>query len=48
MFAFFANSVGVANVRRFAGRLAAAPCYVTCGESGAGFVELIDHVLARG
>lgn len=48
MFAFFGNSVGVANVARFAGRLAAAPCYVTCGESGAGFVELIDHVLARG
>ena len=48
MFAFFGNSVGVANVARFAGRLAAAPCYVTCAESGAGFVELIDHLLARG
>src|SRR5206468_10346095 len=38
MFAFFEKSVGVANVRRFEGHLAAAPKYVTRGASGAGFV----------
>ena len=45
MFGFFENSVGVANVRRFEGRLAAAPKYVTRGASGAGFVELAQHLL---
>lgn len=45
MFAFFENSVGVANVRRFAGRLAAPPEYVTAGAAGAGFVELVEHLL---
>ncbi|HEV8095128.1 MAG TPA: HAD-IIB family hydrolase [Burkholderiales bacterium] len=48
MFAFFGNSIGVANVTRFAGRLAAPPRYVTRGESGAGFVELIEHLLGAG
>jgi HAD superfamily hydrolase (TIGR01484 family) len=48
MFTFFANSVGVANVRRFAAKLAAAPRYVTRGESGAGFAELVEHLLERG
>jgi len=45
MSGFFENSVGVANVRRFEGRLAASPKYVTCGASGAGFVELAEHLL---
>jgi len=45
MFGFFENSVGVANVRRFAGRLAAAPKYLTRAASGAGFVELVEHLL---
>ncbi|HEX9672001.1 MAG TPA: HAD-IIB family hydrolase [Burkholderiales bacterium] len=45
MFGFFENSVGVANVRRFQGRLAAAPKYVTPQASGAGFAELIYHLL---
>ena len=45
MFGFFRNSVGVANVRRFEGRLAASPKYVTCAASGAGFVELANHLL---
>src|SRR5467141_569294 len=45
MFGFFENSVGVANVRRFEGRLAAAPKYVTRRASGAGFVELAEHLL---
>jgi HAD superfamily hydrolase (TIGR01484 family) len=42
MFAFFEKSVGVANVRRFAGL---APNYVTLAESGAGFAELAAHLL---
>jgi hypothetical protein len=45
MFAFFPKSVGVANVRRFAGRLAAEPKYVTNAEFGAGFAELAEHLL---
>ena len=48
MFAFFANSVGVANVRRFGQQLEAAPKYVTRAESGAGFTELVDHLLQGG
>jgi HAD superfamily hydrolase (TIGR01484 family) len=45
MFAFFHNSVGVANVRRFDGRLDAPPKYVTVAASGTGFVELAEHLL---
>jgi len=47
MFAFFPKSVGVANVRRFAGRLQAEPKYVTRAEFGAGFAELAAHLLQR-
>jgi HAD superfamily hydrolase (TIGR01484 family) len=46
MFAFFEKSVGVANVRRFAGRLAAEPKYVTRASAGAGFAELAARLLA--
>jgi HAD superfamily hydrolase (TIGR01484 family) len=46
MFGFFQKSVGVANVRRFAGRLAAGPKYVTAASAGAGFAELAAHLLA--
>ncbi len=46
MFSFFRNSVGVANVRRFAGHLASQPRYITREESGAGFAELVSHLLA--
>jgi HAD superfamily hydrolase (TIGR01484 family) len=45
MFGFFANSIGVANVRRFAGRMSAEPKFVTQAGSGAGFAELVAHVL---
>jgi HAD superfamily hydrolase (TIGR01484 family) len=45
MFAFFERSVGVANVRRFAGRLAAEPKFVTQASAGAGFAELAQHLL---
>jgi hypothetical protein len=47
MFGFFRNSVGVANVRRFEGLLAAAPKYVTRAASGAGFAELAEYLLRR-
>jgi HAD superfamily hydrolase (TIGR01484 family) len=47
MFAFFERSVGVANVRRYAQLLATAPKYVTRAASGAGFVELVGHLLGR-
>ena len=46
MFAFFAKSVGVANVRRFEAVLEARPRYVTRAEAGAGFAELAAHLLA--
>jgi hydroxymethylpyrimidine pyrophosphatase-like HAD family hydrolase len=45
MFAFFENSVGVANIARFAAALSAQPRYVTRDESGAGFVELIERLV---
>ena len=47
MFAFFDNSVGVANVTRFAGHLAAAPKYVTRESAGAGFAELVSFLLGE-
>jgi len=45
MFGFFTNSIGVANVRRFAGRMSAEPKFVTQASSGAGFAELAAHLL---
>jgi HAD superfamily hydrolase (TIGR01484 family) len=47
MFAFFENSVGVANVRKFERFLSEKPKYVTRAASGAGFVELADHLLSE-
>ena len=46
MFAFFPHSVGVANVRAFADRIATPPEYVTQREAGAGFAELAAFLLA--
>jgi len=40
MFGHFPNSVGMANVADFAGRLAHDPAWITQARSGAGFVEL--------
>jgi len=48
MFACFENSVGVANVARFADALAAAPKFVTPAAAGAGFAELAAHLLKAG
>jgi len=45
MFAFFANSIGVANVARFAGHLAAQPKFIAQAEAGAGFAEIAVRLL---
>ncbi|HUQ25051.1 MAG TPA: HAD-IIB family hydrolase [Burkholderiales bacterium] len=47
MFAFFDNSVAVANVSRFVGRLSHEPKFVTGASAGAGFAELVAHLLRR-
>ena len=46
IFAFFPNSVAVANVRPFISRLHSLPAYVTEAEAGAGFVEFAEALLA--
>ena len=46
MFAFFPNSVAVANVRPYLPRLRALPAYITDHEAGAGFVEFAEALLA--
>jgi len=46
MFGYFPHSVGVANIREFAGRLPHEPRYVTRARGGAGFHELVDFLLA--
>jgi len=46
MFAFFPHSIGVANIREFAGRLEHEPRYVTSAASGAGFCEAAERLLA--
>lgn len=45
MFGFFSNACGVANVRKYAGRMAADPAFVTKAAAGEGFVELADHLV---
>ncbi|MBM3556490.1 MAG: HAD-IIB family hydrolase [Alphaproteobacteria bacterium] len=45
LFGFFPLSVGVANVRAFAGRLTQPPSYVTEKEGGFGFAEAVDWIL---
>jgi HAD superfamily hydrolase (TIGR01484 family) len=45
MFAFFPYSIGVANVREAAERLAHEPAYISSGSRGAGFREAVDWVL---
>ena len=48
MFGFFENSVGVANVARFADGLVAAPKFVTRAAAGEGFAELAAYLLKGG
>ena len=45
MFEHFPHSVGVANLRRFEAQLRHPPRYITQGERGAGFAELVVHLL---
>lgn len=45
MFAGFPRSVGVANVRKYSGRMSAEPKYVTQASYGAGFAEVVAHLL---
>jgi HAD superfamily hydrolase (TIGR01484 family) len=45
MFGFFANAIGVANVRAFADRLDQPPRYVTRAAGGAGFAEVAAAIL---
>jgi HAD superfamily hydrolase (TIGR01484 family) len=45
MFDFFPNACGVANVRDFAGRLAAEPTWIASERGGAGFVEIAQRLL---
>jgi HAD superfamily hydrolase (TIGR01484 family) len=47
MFSFFDCSIGVANIKRFAGRFKPEPKYVTRGAAGAGFAELAAQLLAH-
>ncbi|WP_085907797.1 HAD-IIB family hydrolase [Kiloniella majae] len=46
MFARFPHSVGVANVKDFAGRMPHEPTWVTSERSGRGFVELAKMLLS--
>ena len=46
MFEYFGNAVGVANVRAYLNRIPTPPAWITRGEAGAGFVELVDALLA--
>ena len=45
MFAYFPNSVGVANVLQFEDRLTSKPAFVTNKEGGYGFAEMVGVLL---
>jgi HAD superfamily hydrolase (TIGR01484 family) len=47
MFRRFPHAVGVANVRQWTHRMAALPAYVTSGQGGEGFAELVALLLER-
>jgi hypothetical protein len=46
MFAFFPHSVGVANVRAFAGRMSTLPAWITQKPGGNGFAEMVAALLS--
>jgi HAD superfamily hydrolase (TIGR01484 family) len=46
MFERFTHSVGVANIRRFESQLRHLPTYITPGERGAGFAQVVDALLS--
>ena len=45
MFAHFAHSIGVANIRRFEAQLSHPPRYITPAKRGAGFAQVVQHLL---
>jgi hydroxymethylpyrimidine pyrophosphatase-like HAD family hydrolase len=45
MFAFFARSVGMANLRRFDALAFERPKFIAAAAAGAGFAELARHLL---
>ena len=45
MFAHFPHSIGVANIRRFESQLSHRPRYISPGERGAGFAQVVQHLL---
>ncbi len=45
MFGYFPHSVGVANVRKFLGKMRHDPAWVTEREGGLGFAEMTDHLM---
>ncbi len=45
MFSGFSQSVGVANVRRWAEQLETMPAFITPSEEGAGLREVVEHIL---
>jgi hypothetical protein len=46
MFGYFYNSVGVANVKNFMGKMPHEPTWVTEREGGFGFAEMVDRLLS--
>jgi HAD superfamily hydrolase (TIGR01484 family) len=47
MFGYFPNAVGVANLKRFEGRIEALPAWITKAEGGRGFAEMAELLLER-
>jgi HAD superfamily hydrolase (TIGR01484 family) len=47
MFGYFPNSVGVANVIHFKGKMTHEPAWVTVKEGGFGFAEMVETLLSR-
>ena len=45
MFGYFPNSVGVANVLLFVGKMQETPAWITANKGGHGFAELVDRLL---
>ncbi|MBU4372534.1 MAG: HAD-IIB family hydrolase [Proteobacteria bacterium] len=47
MFGYFPNSVGVANVIHFRGKMTNEPAWITEKEGGCGFAEMVETLLSR-
>ena len=48
MFKFFPNSVGVANIKKFAGEMEFLPAWVTEKQGGYGFSQMVDILTGHG